>query len=112
MDRQIASRILKAYGRPIIKTSNKIYTFARQDNDDIKRIESMKEDELIKQWKSLVWLNSIYGQVSLNELQRIDLIELEMDQRKFHENGVGDELIKWLEDAHKKFNHSLEKENQ
>ena len=53
----------------------------------------MERPELIEHWKSLVWINNIYGQVSLNEMQRISLIELEMDYRKIE----SEPLNSWYE---------------
>ena len=59
----------------------------------------MKNQDLIDEWKSLVWINDIYGQVSLNELQRIDLIEAEMDIR----TGINkDELKAWYDENKEK----------
>ncbi len=34
------------------------------------------------EWKSLVFMNFIYGMVSINELQRISLMELEFEERE------------------------------
>jgi len=82
MNREKAQEILKAYGRPMFKVGNTKLSFARQTDEHLNEIESKTDEELIEHWKSLVWMNEIYGQVSLNEMQRISLIELEMDGRK------------------------------
>ncbi len=64
MDREKAQEILKAYGRPSFKVGENNIVFARQTEENLSEIESTT------------------GQVSLNEMQRISLIELEMDSRK------------------------------
>jgi hypothetical protein len=81
MDREKAQGILEAYGRPSIKTGNSTIVFARQKNSDLEEIESKTNEELIDNWKALVFMNFILGTVSLNEIQRISLIELEMEHR-------------------------------
>lgn len=93
MNKQKAKKILEVYGKPKIKLKNKTLVFARQNRLDVLEIEKMKSAELIKNWKSLVWTNHIYGQVDLNELQRIDLIELEMKSRNIDE----EELSEWFD---------------
>ena len=45
-------------------------------------------------------MNEIYGQVSLNEMQRISLIELEMDSRKIK----AEPLMSWYEIESDNFN--------
>jgi hypothetical protein len=82
MNREKAQEILKAYGKPFFKVGETNIVFARQTEENLNEIESKTNEELIEHWKSLVWMNVIYGQVSLNEMQRISLIELEMDERK------------------------------
>lgn len=82
MNREKAQKVLEAYGRPQIRVENTVLTFARQTEDSLKEIEDKTDEELIDQWKALVYMNEIIGQVSLNELQRITLIELEFDGRK------------------------------
>ena len=64
------------------KVGKTTVTFARQGEEQIALIEAKTDEELIEEWKSLVFLNNIFGQVSLNDLQRIDLIELEMENRE------------------------------
>lgn len=101
MKKEHAECILELYGNPRIRIGNNNLVFARQTNEDIKLIESLSDNELISEWKSLVWLNCIYGQVSLNGLQRIDLIELEMASRnrqhKFRK------LREWFRKAKEKY---------
>ena len=99
MNRVKAQEVLKAYGRPTFKAGNTKVHFARQTEKDLVEIESKTNEELIEQWKSLVWTNEIYGQVSLNEMQRIDLIELEMDNRKIDSKP----LKSWYETESAKF---------
>ena len=99
MDREKAQEILKAYGRPSFKVGENNIVFARQTEENLSEIESKTNEELIEDWKSLVWINHIYGQVSLNEMQRISLIALEMDYRKIE----SDPLKSWYETELAKF---------
>ena len=96
MNRPQRDKILEAYGQPRFqnKKTGTMIVFARQNKEDAEAIEKIKTQELVKEWKSLVWINHIYGQVSLNEMQRIDLIELEMDERKDINNK---ELKDWYD---------------
>ena len=108
MDRVKAQEILKSYGKPTFKVNNNTkLSFSRQTEDDLINIESLSNEELIEGWKSLVWINEIYGQVSLNELQRISLIELEMDSRKIE----SEPLISWYEKASAEFDQEFNEEN-
>lgn len=81
MDRKKAQEILKAFGRPSFKVGDTNIVFSRQTEDDLNDIESKSDEELIDHWKGLVWINEIYGQVSLNDMQRISLLELEISHR-------------------------------
>lgn len=81
MDRKKAQEILKAFGRPSFKVGDTNIVFSRQTEDDLNDIESKSDEELIYHWKGLVWINEIYGQVSLNDMQRISLLELEISHR-------------------------------
>lgn len=99
MDREKAQEILKAYGRSSFKVGETNLVFARQTEESLAEIESKTNEELIEHWKSLVWVNEIYGQVSLNEMQRISLIELEMDCRKIE----FEPLKSWYETESAKF---------
>ena len=64
----------------------------------------MSDEDIINEYKSLVWLNYIYGQVSVNELQRISLLDLEIEAR---ENISTEELESWFEEAKSNFDESL-----
>ena len=88
MNREKAQEILKAFGRPSFKVGSVSLTFARQTDEDLNEIESKSDEQLIEEWKSLVWINEIYGQVSLNEMQRISLLELEMDGREISSESL------------------------
>ncbi len=99
MDKTKAKRVLKVYGKPTFinkKTGKVAFTFARQNIENIKEIEKMSSKELIESWKGLVWTNQIYGCVSLGDMQRINLIELEMDTRKDINNK---KLSVWYEES-------------
>lgn len=94
MNKDKAFKILGMFGNPKMITPNGVVLeFARQKASIIPEIEKLNDDELVKEWKSLVWLNHIYGQVSLSELQHISLLELEMNERK---NINSDELESWF----------------
>tara|TARA_R110002153_G_scaffold98818_1_gene233968 strand:+ start:145 stop:462 length:318 start_codon:yes stop_codon:yes gene_type:complete len=82
MNKEKAQEILKAYGKPTFQIGNTKVSFARQTDECLAEIESKTDGELIEHWKSLVWINEIYGQFSLNEMQRISLLELEIGERK------------------------------
>ena len=99
MDREKAQDILKVYGRPSFKVGEHNLVFARQTEENLSEIESKTNEELIEDWKCLVWINHIYGQVSLNEMQRISLIELEMNYRKIETEP----LNSWYEPELAKF---------
>ena len=103
MDRKKATKVLEAYGKPNFKSGNNVISFARQNEQDISSIEVISDKELIKEWKRLVWINEIYGQVSLNDLQRINLLELEMDDRP---NINDSDLTIWYDSELDKFNES------
>lgn len=100
MNREIAKSILEGYGKPKFNVGKTTVTFARQDEKNLAEIEAKTDEELVDNWKSLVWLNCVYNQVSLNDLQRIDLIELEIDSRKSINK---DALNTWLENAIEEF---------
>lgn len=99
MNKEKAQEVLKTYGKPAFKAGDTNLIFARQTDEDLNEIESKNDEELIEEWKSLVLMNEIYGQVSLNEMQRISLIELEIDERKI----PTEPLKSWYEDEYAKF---------
>jgi hypothetical protein len=99
MNREKANEILNLYGRPKVKVGNTNLVFARQSDEDLNEIESKTDEQLISHWKSLVFINDIVGQVSLNDLQRISLIELEMDERKI----PNEPLKSWYETESENF---------
>lgn len=92
MDTEKSKEVLKSFGNPSIKVGKKYLIFTRQSQKDVVEIESMSDEALIAQWKNLCYMNLIYGQVSLNEMQRIQLIELEFESRKTINK---DELFQW-----------------
>ena len=105
MNQEAKDRILKVYGNPVAsdKDGRVQLVFARQSPKDAEEIEKMPDDKLIEEWKELCWINHIYGQVSMSELQRIDLIEAEMDDRK----GIdAEELRLWFDEAKVSWNES------
>ena len=99
MDRKKAQEILKAFGRPSFKVGDTNIVFSRQTEDDLNDIESKSDEELIDHWKGLVWINEIYGQVSLNDMQRISLLELEIT----HRNISFEPLKSWFDSESNNF---------
>jgi hypothetical protein len=99
MNKEKADEIINLYGKPRIKIGKNVLVFARQNNKDILDIEKMTTKELKQKWKNLVWSNVIYGQTSLNDMQRINLIELEFESR----NIKGNDLRKWFDKTKVKF---------
>jgi hypothetical protein len=92
MNREKAQMILQSYGNNKFNTKNEILKFLRQTENDLDEIENNTDKELIEEWKSLVFVNNIYGMVSINDLQRISLIELEFEER---ENIKTEDLKDW-----------------
>ena len=92
MNREKAQMILQSYGNNKCKTKNGIFYLSRQTENDLDEFENNTDKELIEEWKSLVFVNNIYGMVSINDLQRISLIELEFEER---ENIKTEDLKDW-----------------
>ena len=109
-NKKIAMKILGLYEKDSYIGTTKKGTnlfFTRQSLKDLEEIEKMSDEDLISRYKSLVWINYIYGQVSLNELERISLMELEMDCRK----DIDDEEMKeWYKEAKEK--QKIEEKNE
>jgi len=101
MNKLKRDKILSAYGNPLISLSNVTnLIFARQNLEDCNEIEKMSDEELVKEWKGLVCMNDIIGQISLGEMQRIDLMDLEISERK---TINPDDLKAWYDKAKKEF---------
>ena len=99
MNRQEANKILETYKeQPMILPNGNHIIFARETIEDVEQIEKLTDEELIEEWKGLVYINHIYGCVSVGELERINLIELEMDSREACLNRK-EELRNWFNDA-------------
>lgn len=105
MDKEKAQGLLTLYGSPAVKVGEKTISFARQTKDDVNGIEKMSDHDLVEQWKALTFMNYIAGNVSLNDMQRIDLLELEMTSRDSIDK---EELEKWSEEAYEAYNNSEE----
>lgn len=113
MDRTKAQEVLELYGEPAMVSNTPtgerrvVIRFARQNMADVEAIEKMPDDDLTAEWKSLTYLNEIYGCVSMNDLERITLLEMEMALRK----GIDKEaLMAWYKEAEAK--HNAEEEQQ
>ena len=100
MDNKKAKDILEAFGNPAVQVGDKTILLARQSESDVKAIEDMTDDELIAEWKSLCWLNFIYGQTSVGEIQRICLMDVEIDSRPSINQ---EELKSWFEETSASF---------
>lgn len=101
MDRVKAKEVLQSFKRESFKVGNSILTFSRAEEEDIDIIESLTDEELLERYKSMVWLNYIYGQTSVRDIQTITLLELELDQR-----NIGQDLEEWYNKAKEEFNES------
>ncbi len=99
MDKEKAYKLLEVFGNPKVRIKNTVLTFARQQKSDISEIEQMGVTDLIEEWKGLVCMNYIIGQVSLNEIQRIRLVELEMIERKVDRKKMG----QWFDKTNKEY---------
>ena len=108
MDKDKSTEVLKAFGNPVIETPTNNLVFARQSNDDVNQIEQMSDNELTEHWKGLTRMNYIYGQVSLSDLQRISLLELEIDTRP---GIIVKELNDWYDKTQSKFDISQLQDN-
>ena len=104
MNTELANNVIQAFGEPGFLVNNTHISFARQSKEDVVKIEAMSDEDIINEYKSLVWLNYIYGQVSVNELQRISLLDLEIETR---ENISTEELESWFEETESSFDESL-----
>ena len=104
MNTELANNVIQAFGEPSFLVNNTHISFARQSKEDVVEIEAMSDEDIINEYKSLVWLNYIYGQVSVNELQRISLLDLEIEAR---ENISTEELESWFEETESSFDESL-----
>jgi len=104
MNTELANNVIQAFGEPSFLVNNTHISFARQSKEDVVEIEAMSDEDIINEYKSLVWLNYIYGQVSVNELQRISLLDLEIETR---ENISTEELESWFEETESSFDESL-----
>ena len=69
MNTELANNVIQAFGEPSFLVNNTHISFARQSKEDVVEIEAMSDEDIVNEYKSLVWLNYIYGQVSVNELQ-------------------------------------------
>lgn len=100
MNTELANNIIEVYGKPAFQVSDTLISFTRQKEQDIVEIEAMSDEDLIAEYKAMVWLNYIYGQVSINDLQRIDLFDLEISSR---ESIKSEDLRAWHKEAKEKF---------
>ena len=104
MNTELANNVIQAFGEPSFLVNNTHISYARQSKEDVVEIQAMSDEDIVNEYKSLVWLNYIYGQVSVNELQRISLLDLEIETR---ENISTEELESWFEEAENNFDESL-----
>jgi hypothetical protein len=104
MNRDRVQDIMKAFGNPAIvdKDGETVLVFARQDMKDVEEIEKMGMDELKQEWKEIDYCNNIAGSVSLNELQRLAFVELEINSRPDGQ-AIMEELLAWDEEETRKY---------
>ena len=62
-------------------------------------------EDLEDEFRSLYWMNYVYGQVSMSELRRIDAIATELTERRgwTEEGDKWIEFNKWADERHEEF---------
>lgn len=101
MNREKAQGILDAYGNPITVIGDTKVAFARETSKTVEEIESKSNEEIIEEWKDLAYVNIVSGNVSLREMQRMNLLELEMNERDipidFLQSWLNNEIVNFDE---------------
>lgn len=103
MDRDLANNILRNGG----SGQAGMISFSRCNQETIDIIEAMGDEELKTEMKSTYWMTYIYGQVSIADLQYVELLALELDSRGWEETDW-DKFNEWANDERIKFNESQE----
>lgn len=88
MDRKKTDKLMKLFNEDSsFKLKNgKTIQFARCNNEDVKRIEAMTNEELMDTYKSIS-IGLEYG-VSLRDMEFLSLLEMEMTTRKIPDNKI------------------------
>lgn len=102
MDTDNLEEFLDDFTSDIVEGDDTTFTLTQEDINDVSSIKNMRDDELVSEWKILVWKNHIYRQISISEMMRIQLIGSEIEVRN---NINSDELVAWYEDAKEKFDY-------
>lgn len=63
-------------------------------------LKNMTDEAIVKEWKDLIFMNEIVGNVSLSDLRRIAILETEMSTR---DRISPDELRAWHEEAEENY---------
>lgn len=102
MDTDNLEEFLDDFTSDIVEGDDTTFTLTQEDINDVSSIKNMRDDELVSEWKILVWKNHIYRQISISEMMRIQLIGSEIEVRN---NINSDELVAWYEDAKENFDY-------
>ena len=103
MDTDNLEEFLDDFTSHIVEGDDTTFSFTQEDINDDSTIKNMTDVELVSEWKSLVWKNHIYRQISVSEMMRIQIIESEIEVR----NNINfAELVAWYEDAKEKFDYN------
>ena len=103
MDKDKLEEFLDDFTSSIVEDGDTTFSFNQEDINDVSYIKNMTDDELVSEWKTLVWKNRIYRQISVSEMMRIQIIESEIEVR----NNINfAELVAWYEDTKEKFDYN------
>ena len=110
-------KTLELYGNPSVQVGDTNIVFSRQSREDVKELEEKTDKDLMDEAISINWVNHCLGQISLGELQRLDLILIELDSRlpqnkfkKFCERLSAD--IERRDEIQEEFYKAMEQRNQ
>lgn len=110
MERKKAERILRAFYSPPQKIGEKLgkvigqegtFSFLSQSIEDVEEIEKLTNADLVEEWKHYYLNNCIYNIISVNELQRMQLLITEMEERKILTPKFEKNLGKWIKKSEK-----------
>jgi hypothetical protein len=101
MDREKAERFLKAGESKEVMTTPKgtQLIFARADNKEIDRIEKLSDEQLLKEWRGMVYCIEVVQSFSVMDLQIQALYEMEIDSRPHLHNKASNIYEKLKKEA-------------
>lgn len=103
MDKDNLEEFLDDFTSSILEDGDTTFSFNQEVIDGVNTIKNMTDVELVSEWKTLVWKNHIYRQISVSEMMRIQIIESEIEER----NDINySELLAWYDDTKEKFDYN------